>query len=94
MRYVRDVPRDDEAALAVERVHVRDHLAAVADADDDPATRAGAVQVWTVEHPDDPTLLRIVGELSAEPTAPYLDPDYDPFAGLPPELLAEARNDG
>ena len=88
MRYVRDVPADDLAALDAERAHVIAHLSAVASADDDPETNADDVQVWTERHPDDPSLLRIVGELDAEPDAPYLKPDFDPLAQVDPDLYA------
>jgi len=88
VRYVRDVPADDSAALDAESAHVIAHLSAVADADDDPETNADDVQVWTERHPDGPTQLRIVGELDAEPDAPYLRPGYDPLAGVDPELYA------
>lgn len=89
MRYVRDIPADSsDAAREAEEEHVRAHLAAVADADDDPATRAADVGVWTIEHPERPDLLRIVGELDAEPDAPYLRPGFDPYAGVDPALFA------
>lgn len=86
MRYVRDVPRDDPAALEAETAHVVAYLAARADADDDPQTHADDVDVWTERHPDDPGLLRIVGESDAEPDAPYLRPGFDPLAGVDPAL--------
>lgn len=94
MRYVRDVPRDDDAALEAERAHVIAHLSAVVDADDDPDTKADDVIVFVTEHPDDPGLLRVVGEIDGEPDAPYLKPGYDPFAGVDPELLEEVCDDG
>lgn len=89
-----------EAADA-EETHVRDQLAAVADADDDPASRRDDVHVYRVEEPDG--RLTIVGVLDAEPDAPYLRPGYDPFTGVDPELFAaeveaaqrdEVRGDG
>lgn len=88
MRYVSDVPRGDDTALEAERAHVIAHLSAVAAEDDDPETNADDVQVWVIGHPDNPGLLRIVGELDAEPNADYLRPDYDPYAGVDPELFA------
>lgn len=91
MQYVRDVPRGDDAALEVEMAHVIAHLSAVASADDDPETNADDVVVRVIDHPDDPGLLRVVGELDAEPDAPYLKPGYDPFAGVDPELRAAVR---
>lgn len=88
MRYVRDAPADDETAVQATREHVLAHLSAVAAEDDDPTTNADDVQVWTQRHPDDPALLRIVGELDAEPAAPYLRPGHDPLAGVDPALFA------
>jgi len=88
MRYVRDVPRDDPAALEAERAHVIAHLSAVADADDDPETNAGDVRINVIDHPERGDLLRIVGELDAEPDAPYLRDEHDPWAGVDPELFA------
>ena len=88
MRYVRDVPADDQAALDAERAHVIAHLSAVASADDDPETNADNVRVWVERHPADPAQVRIVGELDAEPAAPYLQPGFDPLAGVDPDLYA------
>jgi hypothetical protein len=89
IEYQRDLPLDSpDEVIEAEREHVRVHLAAIADADDDPGTHADAVRTWTAHHPDDRTLLRIEGQLDAEPVAPYLDPSYDPLAGLDPELYA------
>ncbi|SDG94826.1 hypothetical protein [Klenkia brasiliensis] len=89
MRYVRDVPADDESALQAEREHVVAHLSAVAAADDDPETNADDVRVWVQRHPEDPALLRVVGELDADPDAPYLRDDFDPWAGVDHDLFAE-----
>lgn len=86
MQYIRDVPRGDDEALAAETAHVVAHLSAVADADDDPETNAADVDLDVIDHPDNPGLVRIVGELAAEPDAPYLKPGYDPFDGVDPEL--------
>lgn len=94
MRYVRDVPVNDPAALEGERAHVVAHLAAVADADDNPATHADQVRVWVERHPEHADLLRIVGELDAEPDAPYLRNGFDPFATVDPTLLREVLGDG
>lgn len=88
MRYVRDVPADDYPAIDAERAHVIAHLSAVASEDDDPETSADDVQVWVIAHPDEPTLVRVVGELDAEPNAPYLRPGFDPLAGVDPDLYA------
>lgn len=87
--YTHDVPDID--ALVEEGVaHVRAHLSAVADADDDPETNADDVVIAVQDHPDDPTMKRIVGTLEAEPVAPYLDPDYDPWAGVDHDTFAAA----
>jgi hypothetical protein len=82
MRYRRDVRRDEPPeAIAAETEHVREHLAMVADYDDDPTTHAADVVVRVLDHIDgDPELISIVGELDAEPDAPYLRPGYDPDA--------------
>lgn len=90
MRYVRDAPRADQQAVDAERAHVVAHLSAVAAEDDDPETDADDVRVWVVDHPDDPGQVRIVGELDAEPCAPYLRDGFDPYAGVDPELLRQA----
>jgi hypothetical protein len=89
IEYQRDLPADTPADLIdAEREHVRAHLAAVADADDNPATRADEVRVWTARHPTDPGLLRIEGVLDADPAAPYLDPGYQPLAEVDPTMYA------
>jgi hypothetical protein len=89
VEYQRDVPADagEEVLTAVE-AHVRAHLAAAADADDDPGTRAADVRVWRARHPEDPGLLRVEGYLPGEPVAPYLTPGHDPLAGVDPDLYA------
>ena len=94
MRYTRDAPRGDHDAIAAERAHVIAHLSAVADADDDPDTRAEDVATWVVTHHSDPDLVVIVGELDAEPDAPYLKDGYDPFAGVDPALIAGVLGEG
>ena len=84
--YTHDVPDID--ALVEEGVeHVRAHLSAVADADDDPETNADDVVIEVTRHPEQPDVMRIVGTLDAEPVAPYLDPDYDPYANVDPVLF-------
>lgn len=91
MQYSRHLPEDatqGDVDAAVE--HVRDHLAAIADTDDDPATRAEDVTVRT-EHRDGRIV--ITGELDAEPDAPYLVDGYDPFEGVDPLLLDQIRDD-
>lgn len=87
IEYQRDIPADSsDAVIEAEKAHVRDHLAAIADADDDPSTHAEDVRVWVARHPEDAGLLRIEGALDAEPDAPYLKDDFDPWAGVDPEL--------
>jgi hypothetical protein len=84
MTYRRDVPRDDRAAIDVELAHVRDHLAAIADANDDPNNHREWVRTRIVGHVDgDANLVTIIGELNARPVAPYLRDDYDPAADHP-----------
>jgi len=90
LEYQRDIPKDSpEDVIEAEKAHVRDHLASLADNDDDPTTHAGQVKVWTAKHPDDPNLIRIEGALDAEIKAPYLEPGYDPLTGVDLDLLAQ-----
>jgi hypothetical protein len=91
VKYTRDLPEDatqDQVDAAVE--HVRAHLSSVASADDDPETNADDVTVRT-EHRDG--RIWILGELDAEPDAPYLKPDYDPWAKVPATLRTLVRDD-
>ena len=79
MRYRRDVPADDQRAIDLTVEHVRAHLSSVATEDDDPDTLAEDVTVEVVAHPEGcDDLVSIIGELAAEPNAPYLRDDYDP----------------
>lgn len=87
--YARDVPRGSPAAIEIEKLHVIAHLSAVASADDDPETNADDVVIEVVDHPDDPSLVRIIGTLDGQANAPYLRDDYDPFAGVDQDLLAK-----
>lgn len=81
MRYRRDVPRDDQGAIDAETEHVRAHLSACCDPDDDPDTRVDEITIAVTDHVDgDPALVSITGEIDAEPVAPYLRDDYDPGA--------------
>jgi hypothetical protein len=87
VKYRRDVPRDDQEAIDAETGHVRAHLSACCDPDDDETALAEHVTVTVVEHPDGhPYLVSIVGEIDAEPDAPYLRDDYDPDAEPPVEF--------
>jgi hypothetical protein len=89
--YLRDIPRDSpDEVYARTKEHVRDSLAAIADADDDPSTRRDDVEVWLEQHPDDPALVRVVGRIDAPARAPYLAADYEPFADVNDDLLDAA----
>jgi hypothetical protein len=78
LRYRRDTSNQPDAIDAT-AAHVRDHLAAVADLDDDPTTYTDQVQLTVGPHVDgDPDLVTIFGELDADPAAPYLRDDFDP----------------
>jgi len=84
MRYRRDVPASDQSAIDVEIEHVRAHLSACTTPDDDSDANAAFVNVAITSHLDgDPDMMSIVGEIDAEPIAPYLSDDYDPAAELP-----------
>lgn len=78
LRYRRDVPaRQEMIDPTIE--HVRDHLAAIANSDDDPRVRRDEVRISVGPHVDgDPDLVTILGELDAEPDAPYLRDGWTP----------------
>lgn len=100
MHHMRDVEyrigdRIDEVAPAVAKTidHVREYLAAAADADDDPTTLRDDVRVETLtldengqvvgddSSPElgDRRVVRVIGYLAGhERDAPYLRADYDP----------------
>lgn len=91
MEYTRDLPEDatqDQVDSTIE--HVRDHLASIADSDDDPTTHAEDVRVRTENREG---RIWVIGYLDAEPDAPYLKPDYNPYAKVPQALLAQVRDD-
>lgn len=91
MIYTRDVPEDaTQDVVDATVVHVRAHLAGAAAADDDPETDAADVRVRT-EHRDGRIL--VIGELDAEPNAPYLEPGYGPYDTVPADLRALAVDD-
>ncbi len=91
MEYTRDLPEDaTQEQIDGTLKHVRDHLASIADADDDPATRSEDVEI-RVER--EGGKIRIIGYLDAEPDAPYLKPGYDPYEGVDEALLAHVRDD-
>lgn len=95
LNYQRDIPADaDDEVIEQTKRHVRDQVAMMADLDDDPLTHGEDVRVWLSRHPDDPTMLRVEGHLDdAEIQAPYLLPDYNPFAGIDPHLLVQGMPD-
>lgn len=70
---------------------VIDQLAAQADADDDPTTRRQDVRAVAEPGPDGVLVVR--GFLDATPSAPYLEPDHDPYEGVPASLRALVRDD-
>ena len=85
--YTYDVPNDEDSIVAGLE-HVTAHLSAIAAEDDDPETNADDVRAFPDDHPTDPSMVRIVGTLDAEPSAPYLQPGYDPYANVDPALFA------
>lgn len=89
--YARELPPDASTELiASTEEHVRAEMSARAAGDDDPETNADDVEV-NVERLADK--IRVVGTLDAEPDAPYLQPGFDAFAGVPAELLEHVRDD-
>jgi hypothetical protein len=72
MRYSRWSPRD--VLPEVER-HVRMHLSSVADLFDDSTAYAAVVRITHVPQGDG---VLVIGELDAEPDAPYLREGFDP----------------
>jgi hypothetical protein len=92
IEYVRDISvaatlKDKEETIK----HVRDHVAAVADADDDPTTRAEDVEVRLEA---EGAIIHVRGFLDAEPDAPYLKEGFEPFKNVDPELLKAGMPDG
>lgn len=91
MKYSRHLPEDATQDMVDETIaHVRAHLSAVAASDDDPETNADDVTVRTEHHNG---RIEIIGELDAEPDAPYLKDDFDPYQGVSDELRALVRDD-
>jgi hypothetical protein len=78
IRYCRDVPTDDRAAFDATVKHIRAHLSAIADPDDDPRRFARQVRISIATHPDDPGVITVTGELNEATRAMYLGNDYDP----------------
>ena len=76
--YRRDVPAD-RLSTRDTIAHIRAHLSAVADPDDDPDTYAKDVRITVSPHVDrDPGMVTVLGELDAEPDAPYLRDGWTP----------------
>jgi hypothetical protein len=84
LRYSRWSPRE---VLPEVETHVRQHLSSVADPFDDPTAHPANVRITHIEQ--DGGVL-IVGELDAEPDAPYLREDYEPYRDVDAEILRAA----
>lgn len=82
VKYYQFVPEDSsEEVLQLTIQHVREHLSAVADEDDDPNTHAESVVITTepyIRASDAKPGTIVRGELDADPVAPYLRPDFKP----------------
>jgi hypothetical protein len=82
VNYYQFVPEDSsDEVLQLTIQHVREHLSAVADEDDDPNTHAEDVVITTepyTRESDGKRGVIIRGELDADPIAPYLHPDFNP----------------
>lgn len=76
IRFSRSIPRNanEELRTTVER-HIRQHISAVADPNDDPNTYADKVDIWQERDGDN---TKICGRLNRHPSAPYLRDDFDP----------------
>jgi hypothetical protein len=92
MRYRRDVPTklfDQHGQELVDEVvrHICEHLLAAAHPDDDPRGfkpgDAPLITLYKRDHETDENLVSLIGEISAEPNAPYLKPGFDPAADHP-----------
>lgn len=84
MRYRRDVPVNDTAALVATAGHIRAHLSAVADPDDNPKRFNSRVRMDVDSGADTGSgVIALVGELNAQPRAVYLTDDYDPDTDHP-----------
>lgn len=91
--YRRDVPTDDRAAFDATVKHIRAHLSAIADPDDDPRRFARQVRISVTAHSDDPSVIAVVGELDEAPRAAYLSGDYDPELDHP-EIAFQRYEEG
>lgn len=92
MRYRRDIPialieQRGLNAVADEVIHhIVDHLLGAAHPDDNPrGFRPGDAPLITAYREDDlsPGCVSFIGEIEAEPNAPYLKPGFDPAADHP-----------
>jgi hypothetical protein len=72
MRYSRWSPHDVVPAV---EAHVRAHLSSVADPNDSPTAHADQVRI---DHADVDDGVLVIGDLDAEPDAPYLRAGYTP----------------
>src|SRR5690242_18992005 len=91
MRYRRDIPLaliEQRGAVVFDEVvrHIMEHLLGAAHPDDDPrGFKPGDAPLATLYREDDlePGYISLIGEINAEPNAPYLKPDFDPAADHP-----------
>lgn len=78
LMYRRDVRAEDQAVIDETVRHVREHLLSIVASDDDPNTTSADVKIWAEAHRDgDPGLVSVMGQVDAEPSAPYLSADFD-----------------
>lgn len=91
MRYRRDIPTAllDERGIELSHEvihHIVEHLLGAAHPHDDPrGFGVGDAPLVTVYREDDlsPGHVSFIGEIDAEPNAPYLKPGFDPAADHP-----------
>lgn len=92
MRYRRDIPLaliDQQGQHVVDQVvaHICEHLLGAVHPEDDPrGFKPGdgpLITLYKHDHETDPTLVSFIGEVDAEPSAPYLKPGFDPAADHP-----------
>ena len=88
MRYRRDVPMklldtNPEVAQQITE-HIALHLLGATHPDDATIGRDGAsITLSYHEHPDGQDVVSFIGEIDAEPDAPYLQPEFDPATDHP-----------
>lgn len=89
MRYRRDIPlvslEHDPGLFNRTADHIAAHLTGAAHPDDDDKGGPGSplITLYRHDHSDDPSLIVLVGETTAEARAPYFQLDYDPAADHP-----------